>query len=68
VEDETIVSPGARIINGVRPSSSTHKPHPDRPNHAGNHFLTVFEGDENLRPLGEMTLWQGAQEIVFTAE
>jgi hypothetical protein len=32
---------------------------------AGNHFLTVVEGGENLRSLGEMTLWQGAQEIVF---
>jgi hypothetical protein len=35
---------------------------------AGNHFLTVFEGTENLRPLGELTLWHGAQEIVFSAE
>ena len=35
---------------------------------AGNHFLTVFEGNENLRPLGEMTLWQGAQDIVFAAD
>src|SRR5690348_9442402 len=35
---------------------------------AGNHFLTVFEGNENLRPLGEMTLWQGAQDIVFARE
>jgi hypothetical protein len=35
---------------------------------AGNHFLTVIEGNENLRPLGEMTLWHGAQEIVFAAE
>ena len=35
---------------------------------AGNHFLTVVEGGENLRPLGEMTLWQGAQDIVFAAE
>src|SRR5437588_2110895 len=35
---------------------------------AGNHFLTVFEGNENLRPLGEMTLWQGAQDIVFGRE
>jgi hypothetical protein len=35
---------------------------------AGNHFLTVFEGNENLRPLGEMTLWQGAQDIVFAHE
>lgn len=32
---------------------------------AGNHFLTVIEGRENLRPLGEKVLWQGAQEIVF---
>ena len=32
---------------------------------AGNHFLTVVEGKENLRPLGEMTLWEGAQDIVF---
>ena len=32
---------------------------------AGNHFLTVTEGRENLRPLGEMTLWEGAQDIAF---
>jgi hypothetical protein len=32
---------------------------------AGNHFLTVIEGEEHLRPLGEMTLWEGAQDIVF---
>ena len=32
---------------------------------AGNHFMTVVEGLEQLRPLGEMTLWQGAQPIVF---
>ena len=32
---------------------------------AGNHFLTVTGGLENLRPLGEMTLRKGAQEIVF---
>ena len=32
---------------------------------AGNHFLTVTDGKEYLRPLGEMTLWEGAQEIVF---
>jgi hypothetical protein len=32
---------------------------------AGNHFLTVVEGTENLRAIGEMCLWQGAQEIVF---
>jgi hypothetical protein len=32
---------------------------------AGNPFLTITEGLENLRPLGEMTLWQGAQPIEF---
>ncbi len=32
---------------------------------AGNHFLTVTEGRENLRKLGELVLWEGAQDIVF---
>ena len=32
---------------------------------AGNHFLTVVEGQEHLHPLGRMTLLQGAQDIVF---
>ena len=32
---------------------------------AGNPFLTIVEGLENLRALGELTLWQGAQEIEF---
>jgi Protein of unknown function (DUF3830) len=32
---------------------------------AGNHFLTVVEGNESLRALGEKTLWEGAQDIVF---
>lgn len=32
---------------------------------AGNHFITITEGNENLRALGEMTLWKGAQDIVF---
>ena len=32
---------------------------------AGNHFLTVTKGRENLVALGKMTLWQGAQDIVF---
>ena len=35
---------------------------------AGNHFLTVVEGNENLRPLCELALWHGAQEIVFDLE
>jgi hypothetical protein len=32
---------------------------------AGNHFLTVTDGNENLRALGEMCLWEGAQDVVF---
>ena len=32
---------------------------------AANHLMTVTEGHENLRPLGEKTLWEGAQDIVF---
>jgi len=34
---------------------------------AGNHFLTVVEGNENLAALGRKVLWDGAQEIEFTA-
>lgn len=33
---------------------------------AGNHFATVYEGNDRLRELGELVLWKGAQEIVFT--
>lgn len=32
---------------------------------AGNHFLTIVEGQENLVALGKMTLWKGAQDIRF---
>ena len=32
---------------------------------AGNHFLTIIEGREQLRDLGHAILWEGAQDIVF---
>lgn len=32
---------------------------------AGNHFLTVVEGNENLPELGKLALWSGAQLIEF---
>jgi len=34
---------------------------------AGNHFLTVVERREHLRALGGLTLWDGAQDVMFTA-
>src|SRR5215471_8637888 len=34
---------------------------------SSNHFLTVVEGRENLRALGELVLWNGAQDILFSA-
>ena len=33
---------------------------------AGNHFLTLIDGQENLMALGQLVLWQGAQDIRFT--
>jgi hypothetical protein len=32
---------------------------------AGNHFLTVVEGQEHLYDLGRLVLWEGAQDILF---
>jgi hypothetical protein len=32
---------------------------------AGNHFLTVIEGNEHLAPIGKQCLWEGAQDIGF---
>jgi len=34
---------------------------------AGNHFLVIEEGGENLAELGKLCLWQGAQDVVFSA-
>ena len=33
---------------------------------AGNHFITLTSGIEDLPTLGNATLWQGAQEIAIT--
>jgi hypothetical protein len=32
---------------------------------AGNHFLTITHGRENLNALGKLVLWNGAQDIMF---
>tara|TARA_R110000751_G_scaffold47443_2_gene106250 strand:+ start:42 stop:455 length:414 start_codon:yes stop_codon:yes gene_type:complete len=32
---------------------------------AGNHFITLTSGLENLKALGNMTLWEGTQHIRF---
>ena len=34
---------------------------------AGNHFLTITQGNETLADLGKLVLWQGAQPIAFEA-
>lgn len=35
---------------------------------AGNHFLTISEGWEQLPELGRLVLWEGAQDVRFEAE
>jgi hypothetical protein len=32
---------------------------------AGNHFLTIVEGREQLAELGRKVLWEGAQDVAF---
>lgn len=32
---------------------------------AGNHFLTIISGNEQLKELGRKILWEGAQDILF---
>ena len=34
---------------------------------AGNHFLTIVEGREQLAKVGHLVLWQGSQDIEFFA-
>jgi hypothetical protein len=32
---------------------------------AGNHFATIYEGNEQLSELGKRVVWEGAQDITF---
>ena len=32
---------------------------------AGNHFLTIVKGNEQLKALGHKVLWEGAQDVFF---
>jgi hypothetical protein len=32
---------------------------------AGNHFATIYEGNEHLATLGHLVVWEGAQDITF---
>ena len=33
---------------------------------AGNHFATIYEGNEHFGELGRRLLWEGAEDITFT--
>jgi hypothetical protein len=32
---------------------------------AGNHFATIYEGNDQLTELGRLVVWKGAQDITF---
>jgi hypothetical protein len=32
---------------------------------AGNHFATIYEGNDQLSALGQLVVWKGAQDITF---
>ena len=34
---------------------------------AGNHFATLEKGQEHLRDLGRLLLWEGAQDVLLTS-
>lgn len=34
---------------------------------AGNHFLTLVDGHQQLKELGRLVVWEGAQDILFEA-
>ena len=35
---------------------------------AGNSFLKIIEGNQNLEKLGELVLFQGAQDVLFESQ
>jgi Protein of unknown function (DUF3830) len=32
---------------------------------AGNHFATIYEGNDQLAALGHLVVWKGAQDVTF---
>ena len=35
---------------------------------AGSHFMSIVRGGEHLKALGKLTLWHGAQDMLFALE